>query len=381
MNHSQIKLGKILGVEIGLHYSWFVIAMLIMFSLAAQFHSVNRNWSEGLIWGCAAVTAILFFAGLITHELSHAMVARARGLPIHKITLFLLGGMAQIEAEPADAATEFWMGIVGPITSAIIGVVLLGIAMAVGWVFRTPPQTPATAILVWLGYINLALAAFNMIPGFPLDGGRVLRAILWAITHNANKSTRIAAGVGQIVGLLFITYGIFTFFTGNGIGGLWLAFIGWFLLQAAGASLMQLQAGALLRGLRVRDVMSRDCPAVEGAMSLQQFVDEQLLPTGRRCFLVLDHQHVAGLITPHELRSVERTQWPFISVRQAMKPVDTVHSLAPDAPALQALEMMGREDVNQLPVVENGELEGTVSRGHLLQVLQSRAEILGDKAA
>ncbi len=374
---AQIKLGTVFGVELGLHYSWFVIASLIMLSLVAQFHAVNRDWPEPVIWTSAIVTSILFFACLFAHELSHALVARTRGLPIHKITLFLLGGMAQMEEDAHDPSTEFWMAIAGPIASGVIGLVLLAMARASGWVPWTPAQTPGAAILVWLGYINLALGAFNMVPGFPLDGGRVLRAIIWGITGNADRSTIIAARIGQLIGAGFIAYGIISFFDRAGIGGLWFAFIGWFLIQSAGASLMQTQVGSLLRGLRVRDVMSQDCPLVDGGMGLQEFVDEQLLKTGRRCFLVTDDHRVEGLITPHEVLAIERSRWPLVSVRDAMRPVSAIHSLSPEAPALQALEMMGRQDVNQLPIIVDGRLEGIVSRAHLLQLIHSRAEVLG----
>lgn len=374
---AQIKLGTVFGVELGLHYSWFIIALLIMFSLVTQFHAVNRDWSEPVIWSSAILTSILFFAGLFAHELSHAMVAKARGLPIHNITLFLLGGMAQMEEDAHDPGTEFWMAIAGPIASGVIGLALLAIAWALGWVPWTPAQTPGIAILVWLGYINLTLGAFNLVPGFPLDGGRVLRAILWRITGNADRSTTIAARIGQLVGAGFIGYGIISFLGRAGIGGVWFALIGWFIIQSAGANLMQTQVGSLLRGLRVSDVMSRDCPLVDGGMRLQEFVDEQLLKTGRRCFLVAEDHRVAGLITPHEVLAIERSQWPLLSVRDAMRPVDAIHSLSPEVPALKALEIMGREDVNQLPVVVDGRLEGIVSRGHLLQVIHSRAEVLG----
>jgi Zn-dependent protease len=375
---AQIKLGTVFEVELGLHYSWFVIALLIMLSLVSQFHAVNRDWTETVIWSAAILTAVLFFACLFAHELSHAMVARARGLPIRRITLFLLGGMAQMEEEPHDASTEFWMAIAGPIASGAIGLILLALARALGWIpWTTTAQTPAVAILVWLGYINLVLGAFNMIPGFPLDGGRVLRAIIWWITGSADRSTTIAAHVGQVVGAGFIAYGVISFFGKGGFGGLWFAFIGWFVFQAAGASLLQLQIGSVLRGLRVRDVMSQDCPSVDGSMGLQDFVDEHLLKTGRRCFLIVENNRVAGLITPHEVRSVERAQWPFVSVHAAMRPVGAIHSLSPDVPAMQALETMGREDVNQLPIVVNGQLQGVVSRAHLLQVIHSRSELLG----
>ncbi len=373
---AQIKLGTVFGVELGLHYSWFVIALLIMFSLVSQFHAVNRDWSEAVVWSAAILTSILFFVGLFAHELSHALVARARGLPIHKITLFLLGGMAQMEEEPSDATTEFWMAIAGPIASGAIGFILLALAKASGWIPWRPAQTPGVAILVWLGYINLVLGAFNMIPGFPLDGGRVLRAIIWWGTGNADRSTKIAAQTGQLIGAGFIAYGVVSFFGRGGVGGLWFAFIGYFVIQAAGASLKQSQVGSVLRGLRVRDVMSQDSPSVDGSMGLQEFVDEQLLKSGRRCFLVTDDHRVAGLITPHEVRDIERSRWPLVTVREAMRPVGAIHSLSPDAPAMQALEIMGREDVNQLPIVVDGRLLGIVSRGHLLQVIHSRSELL-----
>jgi Zn-dependent protease/predicted transcriptional regulator len=372
---SQVKIGTVFGVELGLHYSWLVIALLIVFSLVAQFHAENRDWSQAAVWATAILTGVIFFACLFAHELSHAVVAKFRGIPIHKITLFLLGGVAQIEKEASDAKTEFWMAIVGPFTSAVLGLILLFLARAAGWTLRTQPATPGVALLVWLGYINLGLAAFNMIPGFPLDGGRVLHAILWWIMDDAERSTRAAARVGQVVAVLFIGFGIFEFFEGAGLGGLWLAFIGWFLLQAASASYMQIRSRSLLRGLRVMDVMSTDCQTVDPSISLQEFVHQQLLPTGRRCFLVLRDSRLLGLITPTEVRAVDPPAWPYTSVQAAMRPANKIHLVSSDMPAMEALEIMGREDVNQLPVMSDGRVDGVVSRAHILQVLQSRAEL------
>ena len=213
---AQIKLGRVFGVEIGLHYSWLVIAALIAFSLAEHFRMVNPDWTTATIWSAAIITSVLFFAGLVAHELSHAMVARSRNIPVRRITLFALGGMAHMEKEPDDAVSEFWMAIAGPITSVVLGFLLLGIARATGWTPRSEPLSPVVAILVWLGYINIALGIFNMIPGFPLDGGRVLRAILWWATKSAEKATRVATTIGRVIGVLFVAYGVFRFFLGDG---------------------------------------------------------------------------------------------------------------------------------------------------------------------
>lgn len=372
---AQIKLGRIFSIEIGLHYSWLIIALLITLSLAGQFSVTNPDWGTGVIWALAIVTGLLFFMAIVLHELSHAAVARARGLPVRSITLFALGGVALIEKEAADAKTEFWMGIVGPLTSFLIGFICLGLASVFGWRPEAQPITPLMAMLVWLGYINIALAFFNMVPGFPLDGGRVLRAIAWWVTGDMNRATRIATQVGQFVAFGFIILGIVRFFSGAGFNGLWLAFIGWFLLDAARASQAQLVTAENLRGVLVGDVMVRDCPVVDGRDNLQTFVDEHLLRTGRRCFVVEENGRIIGIITPHEVKEVERGRWPYTTIDAVMRPLDQLHTISPNTLVSEALEKMGREDVNQLPVVQDGRLAGIISRGHILQMLQTRAEL------
>ncbi len=372
---AQIKLGRIFGIEIGLHYSWLIIALLITFSLAGQFYATNLEWGAGVIWASAIVTALLFFTTIVLHELSHALVAKARGLPVRSITLFALGGLALIEKEAHDAKTEFWMGIVGPITSFLIGLVCLGLSWGLGWRPEAVPQTPLMAILMWLGVINIGLALFNIIPGFPLDGGRVLRAIVWWITNDAARATRIAALVGQTVAFGFIILGIVRFFGGAGFGGLWIAFIGWFLLDAARASYAQVVTTQSLRGVRVGHVMARDCPVVDGRSNLQTFVDEHLLRTGRRCFVVEENGRLVGLITAHEVKEVGRAQWPYKTIDDVMHPLDQLHTISPDTPVTEALETMVRENVNQLPVVRDGQFTGIISRGSVLRMLQTRVEL------
>jgi Zn-dependent protease/predicted transcriptional regulator len=372
---SNVKLGTISGIEIGLHYSWFIIAALIAFSLAEHFRQVNPSWGSGQIWIAALVTAALFFATLLLHELAHSLVAQARGLKVRAITLFALGGVSQVQDDTTDAKTEFLVAIAGPIASLIIGFGCLGIALGLGWQRSTEAQTAATGVLVWLGYINIALAVFNMIPGFPLDGGRVLRAIVWAINKNADRSTRVAARVGQFVAFLFILDGIWQFFSGAGFGGLWIAFIGWFLMDAAKTSYADVEITAALRGVRVSEVMSRDCAIVSPGMSLQEFVNTYLLRAGERCFAVEDQGRFVGLITPRDVGNMPRDRWDKTTVREAMRPLKELHVITPDTPVLDALKLVTSKDVNQLPVVANGTLQGVVSRSQLLQLLQVRSEL------
>ncbi len=367
---SQIKLGKIFGIEIGVHYSWFLIAILIAASLYQQFHAENASWSDGLILAMSVVTGILFFVSLILHELAHSVFARSRGLEVREITLFALGGVSQIEQNPKSAAAEFWMAFVGPLTSACIGGLCLLVRFAAG-----NGPSPIIAMIAWLGYINFALAVFNMIPGYPLDGGRVLRAILWWKTGDADRSTRMASRTGQAVGIFFIVAGIFQFFNGAGIGGLWISFIGWFLLQAAAQSYLAVGFAKAMQGVTAADLMAIDTPTLDGNLNIQHFVDEELLKTGRRCFVILQNGHVAGLITPHEIKEIDRARWPYTTLSDVMRPLEEMHTIAPETPLKEALEIMGREDLNQLPVVRDGTLAGFLSRAQVLDYFRTRAEL------
>lgn len=373
--NAQIKLGRIFGVEIGLHYSWLIIAVLISLSLSQYFGNAHPDWSGSVIWAMAIVTALLFFVAIVLHELSHAAVARMNGIPVRSITLFALGGVAQMEKDADDAKTEFWIGICGPIASAILGFICLGLAWMLGWTLLVEPATPLMAMLVWLGYVNFALAIFNMIPGFPMDGGRVLRAIVWWITGNAARATRIASVTGQFLAFGFIIFGLFQFFGGAGFGGLWIAFIGWFLLTAAKASYVQNELTERLRGISVGDIMMRDCPVLESRNNLQTFVEDHLLKTGQRCFMVTENGTPVGLITPHEVRQFEQKLWAFKTVADVMRPIEGLHVVSPEMPVAEALEIIGREDVNQLPVISNGRIEGIISRDRILNHLLTRQEL------
>ncbi|MGC2322322.1 MAG: site-2 protease family protein [Terriglobales bacterium] len=373
---AQIQLGRVFGIRIGLHYSWIIIAILIVFSLSGQFAQVHRDWSVGVVWGTAILTALLFFVCIVLHELGHSVVAQSRGIRVPSIVLFALGGVSQMERESPDAKTEFWMALAGPLVSFVLGFLCLGSAYALGWGGPSShPGSPVMEMLVWLGYINFMLGLFNLVPAYPLDGGRVFRAAAWWGTHSIERATRLASTVGQVFAFLFIMAGVWQFFHGQGFGGLWIAFIGWFLLDAASSSRVQVEMKHALDGIKVRDVMEHNCAVVDGSSNLQTLVDEHLLRSGQRCFIVQRNGQLAGLITPADLARIERRMWPLTTVEQAMRPVEQLRVVAPDAPVMQALETMARENINQLPVVSDGHLEGILSRAHLLEILRTRAEL------
>ena len=231
-------------------------------------------------------------------------------------------------------------------------------------------------MLSWLGYINLALAAFNMVPGYPLDGGRILRAAVWWKTGNLEYATRRAAWVGQVVGGIFIAIGIVQFFGGGGFSGLWIAFIGWFLLQAAGESILQAGIAHILEGATAAQVMTPDGPVVSGNLNLQTFVEDRLLRTGYCCFMVMDNEGLVGLVTAHEIKTVNRARWPFMSVFDVMRPIlSEIRTVQPGTPLKAALEIMSRENLNQLPVVKDDHVEGVLTRSRLLSFLHNRFEL------
>jgi Zn-dependent protease/predicted transcriptional regulator len=371
---SQIKLGKIFGIEIGLHYSWFLIAILIVASLYAEFHRSSAAWGDRVILVMAIATGVLFFASLLLHELSHSVFARSHGIPVKEITLFALGGVSQLEKEPASATIEFWMAFVGPLTSAGIGLICLLLKLVAGTA-AARAGTPLVAMLSWLSYINFALAGFNMIPGYPLDGGRMLRAILWWKTGQMDRATRLASKVGQAVGVLFIIWGIAQYFGGAGIGGLWISFIGWFLLTAAGESYARVGLTQTFEGVTAGDVMTNGCPTLDGNLNIEHFVHDELLRTGRRCFVITQNGKIAGLLTPHEVKEIDRVRWPYTTLSDIMRPLEDLHTVPPETPLKNALDIMGKEDLNQLPVMTDGHLAGILSRAHIVDYLRTRADL------
>jgi Zn-dependent protease len=368
--NANIKLGKIWGVPIGLHFSWFLIFGLLTWSLASgYFPGEYPSLSIPAYWLLAMVTSVLFFGSVLAHELGHVYLALRNAIPVKGITLFIFGGVAQIAEEPCSPGAEFRIAIAGPLVS-------LSLAGAFGGLFLLDQAIPLLAApSVWLLRINFILAVFNMIPGYPLDGGRVLRALIWWLTKDISRATQIASFSGQLVAFGFISYGIFSLLNGNILNGLWLAFIGWFLQNAAASSYAQTHFQQALQGITVRQVMTDDCARVAGLTPVSQLVDEQILKGGQRCFLVSENGDPRGLLTLRDISQVPQRKWPFLRTEQIMIPLESTVQVTPTTELREALQSMDQTDLAQLPVVENGKYVGLLTRERVLHYLRTRAEL------
>lgn len=375
MFRHTIPIGRILGIPIDLDYSWFLIAILITWLLAVNYYPATfKGGTAGEYWLMGAVTAVLFFASILVHELAHSWVALRYKIPIHRITLFIFGGVSQIAAEPPNAAAEFLIAIAGPLTSFALAAIFFLLEQSLG------SFGPAMAVAKYLALINALLGAFNLIPGFPLDGGRVFRAIVWGVNKNFRRATVIAASTGRFFGFLFIMWGVWQALSGRVADGLWIAFIGWFLESAAGSQIQQQMVQGLLVGHKVSEAMGDACAHVPANTPLQDLVDHEILSHGRRCFLVDQGGREAGLLTLHNLKEVPRSSWTTTTAGQAMIPIDRLSRIDANAELWTALEKMGRDGINQMPVMRGSELVGMLSRGDIVRYLQTLQQV-GGRAA
>jgi Zn-dependent protease len=362
-----IKIGRIFGIPIHLHASWFIIFALLTFTITQSFASQHGNWSDAQHWTVGILTSLLFFASVVFHELGHSVTAIHYRIPVVSITLFVFGGVARIGKEAGTARQEFNIAVAGPASSYFLS----GAFYLVGRL--APGGGMVEALTMWLAQINLALATFNLIPGFPLDGGRILRAIVWGATGDYTRATKIASAGGQLVAYAMIIFGVWGAVRGN-LGALWLAFIGWFVLSAAQESMAQVAVKNALQGLRAGDIMSRELPTVPRSISVLEYAEE-ILRTGRRCHLVQGDGQLVGLISVHAVNSIPREEWAETSVQAAMLPRERVLVTAPQEPVLNLLERMQREDINQMPVVDENRVVGMISRDTILRVIQTRVEM------
>jgi Zn-dependent protease len=363
---SSIRLGKILGIPIGVNYSWILVFLLFTYLLSDQFANTYPQWPTVQRWSIAAVTSVLFFLSVLAHELSHSVVATRCGIPVRGITLFIFGGVSQLAHEARRPFIEFLITVVGPVTSILLGLVCFGL-----WYLAQGLNTPLAAIFLTLFGINLSLGVFNMLPGFPLDGGRVLRSAVWAISGNYWRATQVATRAGQLIGVLMIAGGIAGYFW-LGVTSLWTALIGGFLLSAATASYRQERAKESLRAYRVADVMTTRWQAVAGEATLGSPLVAQWLPSGDDFLAVLAEGQVRGILTRRGVARVPQSLWPQTPVTAAMLPLSSLPALAPEDDMVEALERMENENLDRLAVLSNGVLLGFVSREDTLLLQRAR---------
>lgn len=373
MNRHNLRLGSIFGIPVYLDYSWFLIFALLTWSFAVGYYPAQfKGWSPSLYWGLGAATAVALFGSVLLHELGHSVVALRYRIPVRSITLFLFGGVAQIGAEPPGAGAEFFVAIAGPAVSFALAALFALIAPAVRG------AAPAYGLAHYLAFINLWLGIFNLIPGYPLDGGRVFRAVVWATTGNLRRATLIAANVGRFFGFLFIFAGVWLLFAGDFTGGLWIAFVGWFLDHAASAQASQAAFQGLLAGHTVAQAMGHHGVVMPENLTLQEAVDEHILASGQRAFLVTrPGGEAVGLLTLHRVRDVPRNRWDATRAGEVMLPLDQLRKLTPDTGLWPALQQMDRDGVNQLPVMEGGRVAGMLTRQDVISYLTTLEELGG----
>ena len=368
---ASIKLGRIWGIPIGLHWSLLLVFALLTSSLAAGYlPDQYRRLSEPAAWLLAAVTSVLFFASILLHELGHAYVALRSKIPVEGITLFIFGGVAQIGGQPKSPGVEFRVAAGGPLVSLALAI-LFGVLYLLD---RGIPYLAAPSL--WLARINLMLLLFNLLPGYPLDGGRLLRAAVWHFTGDERRGLRVAVVAGQLVAFGMMGWGALTILNGRFADGAWLIFIGWFLQNATAAEQASATLQGQLQGRTVAQAMVMvDEPRVPSRLKLRQLVDDFVLASGLRHFLVVDDGQPRGLVTLRDVTQVPRERWDWVSVSEVMAPWSRLASVRPDTALLSALQVMDDQRVGQLPVVDGDRLVGLLTREEVLHYLRLRAEL------
>ncbi len=371
MFRSVLVLGHFRGIRIEIHISWLVIFALLMISLSAGLHQAYPDWSWTTILITTLATVVMFFISILAHELGHSLVAIRRGIPVRAITLFIFGGMAQISKDSESADDEFWIAIAGPAVSFALAILFVLLSI------------PAAAIsealsvgLTWLGLINFIVAVFNLVPGFPLDGGRVFRALVWKLTGDAARGMRAAVMGGRLVAYALFALGLWSMLAMNNlIGGLWIMIIAWFLLNMAEASGRSYGYRERLKGIRARDLAEDELPLVAPTVTVDDWVHDHMLPTGTRAYFVGDDGEVQGLVTLSDARNLAREQWRNTRVSDIMTPADKLVSVEPGTGAEEVLRLINEHKLNQIPVMDNGRVVGWIDRRRLLGTIEMRLEL------
>lgn len=369
---ASISLGKIRGIPIGLHYSWFIVFGLLTYFLSMPGGFLQEffpGWEASTYWVVAAASSLLLFTSVLLHELGHAFTAQQKGIPVRSITLFIFGGVASIAEDSENARDEFAIAIMGPVVSVAIAVFSFVLWLVIG-----PFQEQLQAITLYLTIVNTVLVLFNMIPGFPLDGGRVFRALLWGWTGSVEKATRWASMTGVMIGYTFIIVGIFMVFVVL-FTGIWMILIGWFLQNAADQAYKQMQVRRTFEGVRVRQLMEPAPVTISAYATIEELVDRYMLGRNLRGLPVVDDDILSGIITLNDIKDTPREQWSQYRVLDRMTPRDQLITADPDTDLDTVLEMMSERDFHQIPVLENGAVVGLLTRGQIIRFLQLRQSL------
>jgi Zn-dependent protease len=365
---NTFRLGSIFGVTIAVHFTWFVIFALITFSMTGTFAKSFPGLPHVAHLLIGLVASLLFFGSVLFHEMAHSLMAIRSGKPVRSITLFIFGGVSEIGKEADGPGEEIRIALIGPVSSYFLAAVFGGV-----WLLSRGRAPVIGEVCQWLATVNLILGTFNLLPGIPLDGGRVLRGIAWRVMGDKDRATRLAVGAGRAIGYLMILGGVFVAFRLNQLfSGVWLGFLGWFLVHAAETEWHRIAVGRAIAGVKAYEVMSRYSPSVPGDTSLAEFVEHYLLHTGRRCYVVGPIEAPRGIITLNDVLAVPRDEWNRTSVQAAMRRVDQLHSVSPDTELEDALRVMDEKNVAQVPVMLDGRLLGMIGRDHLIRLILNR---------
>jgi Zn-dependent protease/CBS domain-containing protein len=377
----SFRIGRIWGIDLRVDWSWVLIFLLLTWNLVAVFSRWHPDWAPAGAMAVAVAASLAFFVCVLLHELAHSVVAIGFGMRVRSITLFLFGGVSNIEREPPSAKAEFLMAIAGPLASILLGVLFLalasvtaraslsGVSDTTGALAVAAQLGPVSTLLLWLGPINIVIGLFNLVPGFPLDGGRILRSVLWRLTGDLRRATVIASGIGQAIGWLFIVAGIamsfgasVPFFGTGFASGLWLAFIGWFLRSAALQAQTRLALDDALAGLTVEQFMRRDSPVVGPDVSVADVVYGHLIHGDERALPVVKDGEMLGLVCFANVREVPPEQWASTAVKSILRPVESLAVTTPEEPVSTAFQRLAQQNIAQLPVVVQGRFLGMLLR-------------------
>lgn len=369
---SSIKLFKVFGIEIRLDYSWFIIfALFAYFFGFIYFPSVLPGLNKGLLALITVITVIFIFISVLIHEMSHSLVARRKGTSVEKITLFLFGGMAQIDKEPETPNSELIMAIAGPAASFVVAAIF-----GVIWFF-TKNIALVREPVGYLAIVNIVLGVFNILPGYPLDGGRILRSIIWKTTGNLERATFIASTVGRVIGFVIIAAGILFIFMGNFLNGIWLAFIGWFIQSSAQMGYRQLIFETSIKGIKVRDIMNENIVNVTKDITIQDLVDDYFMKYRFGRFPVIEDektQRFIGVISLHDIKGVSKEEWPEVKIGDIVKSVSESEKVDMSMEISDAIKKMGKNDLGHLVVMSGDKLRGIITKSDVMRFIRIRSE-------